>query len=81
MILADAHRDYDRILKRALMDKCRQMTARELCKQDLFFLLVYGLHRVDADSQWVFDRCKEYQAAPDGYLDLWAVSRWVVPVH
>jgi predicted phage terminase large subunit-like protein len=45
---------------------------RNLCRTDLFFLLVYGLERPDADSQWCFDRCREVQEKPDGYLDLWA---------
>ena len=41
-------------------------------KNDLFFLLVYVLGRKDADNDWVFERCREVQASPDGYLDLWA---------
>jgi predicted phage terminase large subunit-like protein len=41
-------------------------------KRDLFFLLRYLLKREDCDNDWVFDRCREFQAAPDGYLDLWA---------
>jgi predicted phage terminase large subunit-like protein len=35
-------------------------------------LLVYGLDRQDADNDWVFDRCREVQAEPNGRLDLWA---------
>lgn len=45
---------------------------KNLCTNDLFFLLVYGLNRPDADSDWVFDRCREVQAEPDNRLDLWA---------
>jgi len=67
----EANANYNQILKQASHDNCRQMAVRELCKQDLFFLLVYGLHRVDANNQWVYDRSQEYQADPDGYLDLW----------
>jgi phage terminase large subunit-like protein len=44
----------------------------EWAKDDLFFLLVYVLGRKDADSDWVFERCREVQASPDGHLDLWA---------
>lgn len=28
--------------------------------------------REDADRDWVFQRCREVQASPDGHLDLWA---------
>lgn len=45
---------------------------RWLCRHDLYFLLRYGLNRADTDNDWVFDRCREVQADPDGYLDLWA---------
>lgn len=45
---------------------------RNLCRTDLFFLLVYGLDRPDADNEWVFARCREVQAEPDNRLDLWA---------
>lgn len=45
---------------------------RWLCRNDLFFLLRYGLNRPDCDNEWVFARCREVQGAPDGRLDLWA---------
>ena len=30
------------------------------------------LNRPDLDNQWLFDRCKEVEASPNGHLDLWA---------
>ena len=45
---------------------------RNLCQTDLFFLLVYGCNRIDADTNWVFERSREVQAEPHGHLDLWA---------
>lgn len=50
----------------------RNTTFRGLCQTDLFFLLVYGLNRPDADRDWIFDRCREVQDAPNNRLDLWA---------
>ena len=44
----------------------------EWAKRDLFFLLVYVLGRRDADNDWCFERCREVQAEPNGFLDLWA---------
>ena len=43
-----------------------------LGRADLFYLLVRLLRRVDVNRDWLFERCRELQAAPDGYLDLWA---------
>src|ERR1700759_2393185 len=45
---------------------------RWLCRNDLYFLLRYALKRRDCDNDWVFARCREVKAAPDGHLDLWA---------
>lgn len=44
---------------------------RWLCRNDLYFLLRYACNRPDCDNEWVFQRCREVQAKPDGHLDLW----------
>ncbi len=45
---------------------------RELAKSDLFFLLVCLMGRKDMNCDFLYDRCREVQKNPDGYLDLWA---------
>lgn len=45
---------------------------RALCSGDLFFLMVYAMRRTDMDNDWLFARCREVQASPDGHLDLWS---------
>jgi predicted phage terminase large subunit-like protein len=45
---------------------------RKLARTDLFALLSRALNRPDVDRDWLFDRCREVEASPDGHLDLWA---------
>ena len=49
-----------------------QHAQRHLCKTDLFYLLTIACKRTDINRDWLYDRCREVQASPNGHLDLWA---------
>lgn len=71
---AIAHEYYNYALKAARKkgdDELREVM-RQLCRRDLFYLLVYVCGRDDMDNNWLYSRCREVQSNPDGHLDLWA---------
>lgn len=45
---------------------------RWLARNDLFYLLTAICRRQDLNHDWLFARCREVGAAPNGNLDLWA---------
>jgi len=65
--LTDAIKYWD-----ALEAECGLTAVRELCLVDRFYLLTRVCKRHDALHSWIYARCREVEAAPDDYLDLWA---------
>lgn len=60
----------DRIF--ALSETEQRMEFAWWCRNDLYFLMRYGMDRPFMEHPWFFARCREVEASPDGHLDLWA---------
>ncbi len=45
---------------------------RYMCRTDLYFLIWFACGRKDLERQWLLERCKEIEAEPNGYIDLWS---------
>jgi len=70
---ADYKHDYDAIFADIAAGKLDATdTYRDLCKDDLFFLLYFGLERVDVNKPWIVNRIREVESVHDDTLDLWA---------
>lgn len=56
----------------AIAHDCGDEGRRWLGQHDRFYLLNILLNRPDAFDPWLYVRCREVEANPDGHLDLWA---------
>jgi len=45
---------------------------RYMVRRDIFFLGVFVCEREDISRDWLYERCQEVQAEPDGFMDIWA---------
>jgi predicted phage terminase large subunit-like protein len=72
MSLYDLNLEQSNTLYDKVLEDRDILALKRLCKEDLFFLLTRACGRLDANHHWLFDRCREVQKNPDGYLDLWA---------
>ena len=53
-------------------DDTRPQDRALLACNDRFFMLFAILKRVDVLKSWLYDRCREVEFEPNGYIDLWA---------
>ena len=82
MPVAEVIRFWDAFEKQQKVKGRKDLAVRELALADLYYLLVRVCGKRDllpcvnrpgfVDNQFAFERCREVQRNPDGYLDLWA---------
>ena len=70
--LEDAIRFWDQYEAIGRKQKKLAAVVKDLCQNDLYYLLVRACKREDMLHPWIFERTREVEAAPDGHLDLWA---------
>ena len=61
-----------KVLYKTALEVCNKGFLQQLCREDLFFLMFVVCGRKDMDHPWIYDRCREVQKNPDGYIDLWS---------
>ncbi len=71
MICRDLTRKQSNDLYVEVMEAGDTEALRRLAKEDLFFLLTAACKRKDINRDWLYGNCREVEADPDGYLDLW----------
>lgn len=72
MICQDLARSQSNKLYQEVLEDNDTEALRELCLNDLYFLLTIACMRKDINRDWLYDRCREVEASPNGHLDLWA---------
>lgn len=71
----EAEASYRRIALETKESGKHWQVTRELCRDDSYFRLTHILNIVPREIvsiDWVYDRCREVEREPWGYIDLWA---------